>query len=298
MEISNVRKSMIAAILGNVIFGFSFLASKIALGEATPLVLLSSRFLLATFILLLLAVTRIVPIHLKGKKIGRLIVLGILQPVVYFLCENYGVKYTNSSIAGIIISIIPVAAFFTGSILLKEKFHVKQLMWAIVSVLGVCVLSFNGGAGSALDMKGLLLLLGAVLAAALFNSLSRECADEFSAMERTFVMFLIGSLAFSVMALLETKGKLGAIIISKITTPAFIGPVIYLAVISSVLAFFLMNYSVNYLPVRQATSFASITSVISVVAGAVILHEAITYVQLVGIGLILVGVFMVNRQEV
>ena len=85
---SDECKGMLAALGGNAIFGLSFLFSKTAMGTATPLVLLSSRFLLSFVILNLLLLTGRVKVELRGKPLGRLFLLGLFQPVAYFLCEN------------------------------------------------------------------------------------------------------------------------------------------------------------------------------------------------------------------
>jgi drug/metabolite transporter (DMT)-like permease len=109
---TNQRKAMLAALIGNVIFGFSFLASKVALNQVTPLVLLTARFALAFIILNLLVILGLAKINFKRKNVKSLILLGVIQPVIYFLCENYGIQYTTSSFSGVMIALVPVVAFF------------------------------------------------------------------------------------------------------------------------------------------------------------------------------------------
>ena len=135
------RFSILAAITGNCVFGFTFLFSKICLDYVNPSLLLAIRFDISFIILSVLVLLKIIKIDLKGKDVKGLIVLGILQPVIYFLCENNGLRFTPSSIGGIIIAMIPIVNFFTGYFILKEKFSMKQLLWAIVSVLGVILIS-------------------------------------------------------------------------------------------------------------------------------------------------------------
>ena len=293
---NNIKKAIIAAFIGNAIFGFSFLASKVALNETSVMVLLSARFLIAFLAMTLLAVTGVIKIQLRGKNLMSLIILGIFEPVIYFFFENYGVQMTNSSIGGIIISLIPIVNFFFGSIFLKEHFRKSQLAWAIMSVVGVCILSINGSLTGGINVIGLLFLFGAVFSGATFTVISRHSADEFTAIERTYAMFVIGAIAFPGIGLIQTRGHLFSEVIAQLQNPPFLMAVLYLAIFSSIGAYFCINYSVTYLPIRQSTSFTSMTSIISVVAGAVILHEPVGFVQLIGILLILVGVYMVNRQ--
>ena len=151
-------KAIFAALLGNTIFGFSFLASKVALGFVEPFVLVATRFCIALFVLVMLVLLKIVKIDLKGKPVGKLILLGVFQPVLYFVFESYGIANTSSSISGVLIALIPIVSFFTGSIFLKERFQVQQLFWAIISVLGVCILSVSGGGENMITVKGLSLI--------------------------------------------------------------------------------------------------------------------------------------------
>lgn len=294
---TNHQKAAVAGIVGNSIFGFSFLFSKIALKYVSPIVLLSVRFDIAFITMLILAMCRYISINLKGKNLKSLIWLGVLQPIIYFLCENNGLLHASSSIAGVIIAVIPVVTFFTGFAMLHEGFLLKQLVWAIVSLLGVSIISMVGNSEGNLELIGCILLFGAVISAALFNTVSRQIADEFTSTERTFVMFLLGSVFFTTMGFVETKGNWIRVVGAACVHKEFLVTMIYLGIVSSIMAFYCLNYAVSYLPVRQATSYAILTSIISVLAGVLILHEHISLVQVAGIVLILLGVYKVNQGE-
>ena len=85
----------LAGLLGYSIFGFSFLFSKLALELTTPFVLLSVRFLTAFLVMNLLVLTGKMKLSLRGKPVRMLLLLGLVQPVVYFICENYGIALTS-----------------------------------------------------------------------------------------------------------------------------------------------------------------------------------------------------------
>ena len=294
---SDNKKAVIAAIIGNSIFGFSFLFSKIALGYVSPLVLLAVRFDIAFLSMCLLAGLKIIRLDYRGKDLKPLFLLGLLQPIFYFICENYGLNHASSSIAGVLIAVIPVVTFFTGSVFLKESFKVRQLMWAFVSLLGVCIISMVGQDAGNLELIGLILLLGAVLSGAVYNTVSRGISGQFSPSERTFMMFLMGAVFFTVMSVFMTEGSYISVLSEAFSHMDFIVTVIYLGAVSSIIAFYCLNYSVSYLPVRQAASFSSLTSIISVFAGLIFLHEKVSIIQTVAIFLILFGVYQVNFSE-
>lgn len=286
-------KAYLATLLGYSIFGFSFLFSKIALGLTTPFVLLSIRFLVAFGVLNLLWLTGKCTLSLRGKPVGMLLLLGFVQPVLYFIFESYGISQTSASFSGVMIGLAPVVGLVFGVAFLKEKCTAFQVVCTLLSVVGVGMTT-TGGFGASLN--GFLLLLGAVVSAALFAILSRGVAAHFSAFERTYVMFALGSAVFTAVALVQNRRNLGAAL-EGLTQPAFWVAVGYLAVISSVCAFLLINYALSYIPAGRALIFSNFTTVISVLAGILIMKDAFTPVQLLGIIIITASVFGVSVQK-
>ena len=291
---NKTTKAILAALLGHSIFGFSFLFSKVALNIVSPYVLLSIRFIVAFLVLNLLLCTGKFHIDLKGKPVKYLLLLGLLQPVIYFICESYGISMTTAAFSGVMIGLVPVVGLVLGVLFLKEKCTLFQVICTVMSVVGVSMTS-TGGFGT-VSWAGFLFLLGAVLSGVLFTILNRSISDRFSAFERTYVMFALGSVFFTAIALVENGGMVSALI-APIAVPEFLVSVIYLAVVSSVCAFLLINYSVNYVSAGKVMIFANFTTVISVLAGIFIMGDRFAPVQLVGIVIITLSVFGVSYPQ-
>ena len=291
---NKTTKSTLAALLGYSIFGFSFLFSKTALGFASPFFLLAVRFLIAFLALnfvLLFGKTRL---SLKGKPVGSLLLLGFIQPVCYFIFETYGIDYTSAAFSGIMIGTVPVVGIILGVLFLGEKCSFLQGLFTVLSVFGV-YLTTTGGIGN-FSAKGFFLLLGAVFSAAFFTVLSRKTSEHFSAFERTYVMFALGTAVFLPLSLIENKGNLSEIFL-PLKNPLFIVSVFYLAVVSSVCAFLFINYSLNYIPAGRALVFSNFTTVISVLAGIFIMGDSFSLTQLFGIAVITLSVFGVSYRK-
>ena len=109
----------LAALAGYSIFGFSFLFSKTALNLTTPFVLLAVRFLAAFLLLNILVLVGVIKLDLKGKPIKMLLVLGLVQPVLYFICESYGIAMTTASFSGVMIGLVPVGGLVFDMIFMK-----------------------------------------------------------------------------------------------------------------------------------------------------------------------------------
>ena len=79
--------------------------------------------------------------------------------------------------------------------------------------------------------------------------------------------------------------------------PQFWGAMGYLAVISSIAAFMLLNYAIGIIGTVKNASFANLITVVSVLAGITILKEKLSVVQLLLCAVIIIGVIGVNKSE-
>lgn len=300
------KKALLAVIVGNSIFGFSFLFSKTALEMSIPSIMLAVRFTTAFVVLNMIVLfgsyikkksgEPLVRFSLKRKPLKYVLLLSIFQPVIYFFAESYGIAYTSSAFAGTIIAVIPIVGIVFDVMIMRVKVSAKQVICSIASVIGVAVTTLG-----ARDMKsstiGVLLLLVAVVAGALFYVFSKKAGEYFNPLERTYVMFGVGSITYVVYALMECRGQYDMLIMPAITSWKFWGCIMYLAVISSVVAFMILNYGSSYVSVSEASLFANLTTVISIVAGIVIVRESFTVQQMIGALIIIGSVYIASMNK-
>lgn len=288
-------KGSIAALTANIIFGFSFLFSKVALDYANPLIILAVRFTIAFAVLNILWLFRIVKLNFKGKPKKRIILMALAQPLLYFIFELYGIEKTSSAMSGVIISLVPVAVILLSTFVLKEKPTRSQILFSVLSLMAIVVISILSNDGGENSLVGILLLLGAVICAAAFNILSRSEAQRYSPFERTYMMFLIGTVGFNIIAIASLRENYILELTSAAISPQFWGAIFYLSVLSSIAAFMLYNYSTSVISSVRAASFSNIITVVSVLAGIFILGEVLSLPQLICCLLIIIGVFGVNK---
>lgn len=294
MTRKNQLLGMAAAFVANTIFGFSFIFSKLALQVAHPLIILAIRFTVAFAVLnVILAVFKI-KLNLKGKPKTKLIFMGLAQPLLYFIFELYGLSLVSSAVSGIIIALVPVGVILLATIFLKEKPTVLQVLCTLLCVVGVSAMSVLSNDGSKNHFVGILLLTLAVICASVFNILSRGESANFTPIERTYVMFLLATVGFAVISVLTLRESFIGQFVAAVSAPVFWVAIAYLAVLSSVAAFLLYNYSTTVISVVQSSSFANIIPVVTVLAGVVFLKERFTLWQYLLCLLIISGVWGVN----
>jgi len=287
----------LAGIAISIIFGLSFLFTKQGLEDFSTMVLLSYRFGIAAVIICFLLIMGIIKVNFKGKPLKGIFLLVLFHPAVYFTMEAIGIKYTSSSEAGIMIALIPIVVMVLAMIFLKERPSIIQKFFILISVLGVIlIIIMSGSLKLQGHFMGTIALITAVFAGSIFSVLSRKLSKNFTSIEITFVMIVFGAIFFNSIAL--TKGLLDNNLYSQYITPMTsvngVVAVLYLGIISSILAFFMQNYMLSKLQATNTSVFTNLTTIISIAAGTLIRHEAFYWYQLAGGILIILGVWGTN----
>ena len=279
------------------IFGLSFLFAKDAMATIAPLPLLAMRFLLAAGVVSALHLLGLFPLALRGKNITPLLLLAAFQPVAYFLFEIFGLQFTHTSQAGMMIALIPIVVAIMSRAWLGEQITGRQGASILVSVSGVLLIAVKDVArGGPADALGLALLFMAVCSAAIFNILSRRVAGTFTPFETTFVMMWVGAVSFS-LPLLVGQGvqAFAANFSAVLASVQLVIAVVYLGVLSSVVAFFLVNFTLSHLPATQSAIFANVGTLVAVLAGVLVRREPFHWYSALGVVMIVLGVWGANR---
>ena len=287
---------ILSGILTSSIFGLSFLFSKKALNIVEPFTLLSFRFLIAFLIMSILKLLGIIKINYKGKNIKNLIFLGLTQPIIYFIFETYGIQFSSSSQAGLMIALIPIFVTILSAYALKETPSKLQCGFIFLSVSGVIfIVLMNGSSSSGGSLLGIFLLLGAVLSAAVFNILSRKFSEKFSPMELTYAMMAMGAVFFNFVSICNhIRANTLTQYFSPLKNRNFLVSIAYLGILSSIIAFFLINFTLSRIEASKSAIFANLSTIVSILAGVVLLHESFKLYHLIGSILILLGVWGTN----
>ena len=267
---ATIKRAIIAAIIGHSFWGLSFMASRVALNTAPVILLLSHRFLIAFVLMSVLLLTPLGACRFRGKPLLPLLVLGLLEPVIYFFGEQYGILHSSTVFSGVMIALIPIACTLTAIPILGERPTLKQLFYSVLSVGGVIGIGMLTNSSGSLDWIGVVGLLVAVFSAVAYTLLSRGISKQYTPFERTYFMIGFGAVVFAVMAAISVCGD-PALYLAPFAERSYLLAVLFLSVCCSVIAYFLSSYVITGLPVARATVFANLTTAVSVFAGTVFL---------------------------
>ncbi len=278
----------LAALITIVIWGTTFISTKILLVDLTPIEILFFRFLLG-----LLALTAAYPKRLVIREKKRELLFaaaGLCGVCLYYLLENIALTYTRASNVGVIISVAPFFTAVLSRLFLKteEKPSVRFWIGFLSAMTGICLISLNGSEWE-LNPVGDLLALAAAFVWAVYSLLSGRIGDfGYPAVQATRRIFLYG-LVFMLPFLFVLDFHPD---VQKLENPESVLNLIYLGLGASALCFVTWNYAVRRLGAVKTSVYIYMTPVITVTASVLVLREKITGASAVGMGLTVVGLLL------
>lgn len=294
----NILLGCLCAVGCETLFGLSYICTKEAAYAASALSLLGWRFFIAAVVMAWCAASGWVTIRLNGKPLKPLLGAAACNPVVYFVAETVGIRWTTASESGAFLACIPAVSLLASTILLHKSPRRHQVVGIAVTLAGVFTAVLAVGASASFSAAGYAVLTGAVISYALY-SVYVEKSAAYTGEEITAAMLAAGAVVFIPLALIEGwyTGTLAHVLLLPLTYPAFLAAALYQGVGCSVLAFFLSNKAIASIGVNRTASFIGISTVVSIAAGITLLDESFSWLQGIGVVVILAGVYIANRER-
>ncbi|WP_254857010.1 DMT family transporter [Paenibacillus odorifer] len=292
MNQRKINTGHLLALLTILIWGTTFISTKILLKDFTPVEILFFRFLIGYFVLLLIYSR---PIRTTSFKEELLFIsAGLCGVTLYFLIENIALVYTLASNVGVIVSIAP---FFTAVIahffLEEEKFHRQFFIGFLIALTGIILIGLNGSYLLQLNPIGDLLALLAPVVWAIYSVLMRKISllkvHTIGATRRVFFYGLL----FMLPPLFLFDFQLG---LSRFKEISNVAHLLFLGLGASALCFLTWNKAVGILGAVKTSVYIYIVPVITVAASALVLNEKITWAILTGTFLTLTGSYISERK--
>lgn len=278
----------IAALITIVIWGTTFISTKILLVDFQPVEILFFRFVLG-----LLALVIVYPKRLKETTLMQELTFaaaGLCGICLYYLLENIALTYTLASNVGVIISVSPFFTAILSHLFMKqsEKLSIKFFVGFFVAMIGICLISFNG-LKLQLNPLGDILSVLAALIWAFYSILTRKIGEYgYNTIQTTRRIFAYGIL-FMIPTLFFFDFSWDFV---RLANKKYLFNLIFLGLGASALCFVTWNYAVKVLGAIKTSVYIYIVPVITVIASALILSEKITFIAAIGTVLTLAGLFL------
>lgn len=286
----NQIKVYTALFATTLLWGVSFIGTKVALTSFTPFSLIFFRFSIASFVFLLYFLWKGLPKLARGQHI-RLALLSLFEPVLYFLFETFGLQRTTAAEASLIIALIPAFVLLLSKLFLKESISRISQLGIGLSILGIVllILGKNGMEGNiSSSVGGNLLIFGAVVSCACYTLLSRRLTQEVSSTLITAYQFFYGTAFFFPLFLLfpTVNGE-------GIGSPA-LGALLFLSFGATLGAFVFYNYALSKVKAATASVFINGIPVVTAFTGWIVLGETLGGLQLLGALVVVIGVSLTS----
>ncbi len=282
-----------ALVLAAVLWGGSIVAQKLALGSFSAVEASVMRDIGGLAILLTIwwwqegALAK-----MSGGDLRTLCLLG-LGVLGNHLLILMGLKYVSGAVAGVIIGSAPVVTALLSAVMIQDV--PLRSVWAggLLSCAGVALVSIAGfqAAGEHPVLGSLLVFLG-VVSWALYSIGSRAMMDRISPLTVNWTTLLVATVLQ--IPLLWTDRKMLDAGAASVTMPDWLA-LAYLVVFATAVAQQAWLFGVQGIGPSRASVLGNLTPVAAVALSALILHESVGPVEIIGIALILTGVWVVDR---
>jgi drug/metabolite transporter (DMT)-like permease len=279
-----------------IVWGASFIATKYALRDVSPVTVVWLRFAIGLAILgAAVALRGQFALPLRGDWL-YLALLGFLGITFHQWLQSNGLLTSQASTTAWIVATTPVFMALLGWLVLRERLTLLQVSGILLATFGVLLVVTAGDWGALslgqVGAPGDALILISAPNWALFSILSRRGLRRYPAARMMFYVMGFGWLFTS---LLFFAGP-GLAEISNLTLPGWLG-IGFLGVFCSGLAYIFWYDALQTLHASQVGAFLYLEPLVAVVVAGALLGEPLLWASLLGGVLILLGVWLVNRPK-
>ena len=283
------------ALFAVIVWGASFIATKIAVEQISPVAVVWLRFAMGIPILLFAVFMRKQFAFPKGNEWYYFALLGFLGISFHQWLQSNGLQTAQATTTAWIVSTSPVFIAILAWFILKEKLSAIQISGIALAMLGVLVVISKGNIASIaignFGTYGDFLILISSINWAVFSILSRRGLQNHPSTRLTFWVMTLGWLITSVafisgknyteFALLDSRGWWA---------------MIFLGIFTTGLAYIAWFDVLSQLPAAQSGAFLFLEPPASMIVATIVLFEKITWASIIGGIVIILGVWLVNKK--
>ncbi len=282
------------AVIAVVVWGGSFIATKVALVEITPVAVVWLRFTIGVIILGAAVFARGQFALPSRRELAYFALLGFIGITFHQWLQSTGLKTSEAATTAWIVATTPVFMALLGWLFLKEKLGWGGVVGIGSAAFGVLLVVSKGNlislAAGRFGASGDFLILLSAPNWAVFSALSKPGLKNHPATRMMFYVMGFGWLFTTVLFF----GSNGLAQIPLLTVKGWLG-VVFLGVFCSGLAYIFWYDALQAIPSARLGVFLYIEPLVAVVVAAIVLGEPLLAAALLGGAIILFGVWLVNR---
>lgn len=270
-----------------IVWGVTFISTKVLLADFTPVEILLLRFLLGWIALWLVCPHALAVRNRRDEALFAL--AGLSGVTLYFLLENMALTLTFASNVGVIVAVAP---FFTALLAWRLLGDARPggsfMLGFVVAIAGIACIS-RSGSEFALNPAGDGLALLAALSWAIYSILVRMLAARgYGSLRATRRIFFYGLVCM--LPILPVTGL--SFQAADLLRPVNAANLLFLGLCASALCFVTWTFSVRRLGAVRAALYIYLVPVVTVLTSIAVLHERVTWLSGAGMALALTGLLI------
>lgn len=282
------------AFLAIAFWGLSFVATRIALRELPPVTLVFTRFALGVGLLFALLAARGGPLLPERRHWPMLALLGVLGVTVHQLLQVTALGLTTAVRTGWLIGLSPIWSAVLAAVVLRERFGAGKVIGFVLGALGAALVITRGRFDAATfalpSTRGDLLILLSTVNWSIVSTIGQRTLRQAGSTRATPAIMLIGWLLLLPLFVREAGWR---------ALPGLSGEgliaVLFLGLGCSGIAYRFWFGALEKLEASQVAAFLYLEPLVTVAAAVPLLHEEVGVATVVGGGVVLAGVWLVQR---
>jgi drug/metabolite transporter (DMT)-like permease len=280
-------------ILVSFVWAGSFIVVDITTKEMDPIDLGFLRFLVATPLMILIAVLRKKSLSLPKKELPWLIVLGLTGVTLLYLFQFLGIHFTNAPTASILINTNVIFIAILSGLFLHETLTRKRVAGIVLSFIGVFVIMFSDISKQELTFDnlffiGCILMLLSAFCWALYTFVGKRLLKTYDEFVITTYAFGFGTLFYIPFVVLHLGSVLQQTSLNEWLA------VIYLALTCSLFGYLGWYYALKHIDASKAAVFLNFIPLFTILM-SFFLGTSLTWFFLLGAVLIIYGVYITQE---
>lgn len=285
-----MNKQLLGHILAcgtQIMWGATFVSTKVLLNYFQPVEILFIRMLLAVIALFVIDPH---PLRLGDRRRELAFAgAGLTGLVLYFLLENTALMMTYASNVGIIVACAPFFVAVMVGLFFKEKQGKNFYIGFVIAIAGVIMVSVSGKQSFHLNPFGDFLAFLAMISWGAYSAIVKKISEwDYPIVAVTRRIYFYGVILLLPVLLYEEDGWN----LSAFREPTVIANLLFLGLCASALGFFLWNLATGWIGAVKTSLYIYVSPIVTVVLSMFVLHEKMTVFSVIGSVCILIGLMI------
>ncbi|OPY26189.1 MAG: putative DMT superfamily transporter inner membrane protein [Methanocella sp. PtaU1.Bin125] len=288
---SRYSGTKVLLVLVMVLWGGSFVASRVGLDSLYPVELATLRFAIATPVLLLITVLLygVKSLRVEARDLPVLIAMAMTGVTLQYIVQFIAMTYTSVTNTALLINMGTFFVIIPSVLLLKVKFSADNTLGVVLAFIGAGLVATNGNIALSVNLIGDGLVLVCAMFWATYILIGNRLAGKYSVLTQLNYIFIIGFLGLLPVYFLTPHHNIASL------GPMSWASLLYLAIICSIIAYFFFNDAIIKIGPSQTAIYQYFEPMFAIVFAILLLHEPFTVYIGLGAALIIAGIAMADN---